>query len=227
MITIDSLTVRYGPQTVLDNLTALLAERAVHGLVGGSGAGKTTLLDAVYGSVVPESGSITRSGRPLRRRDIAYLGNGKFFYDGMTGRDLLDLTARYNPSSDPAPYIRAFGLPADRPVAEWPCALKKTLALSVALMQRKPLLLLDEPLDGLDPERLHAAREFILRHRDAGGTVLLSSQRSETLVPLCDDILILDGGRIASVYRREEYSLAADPEEAFSGYSVRLSEKPC
>lgn len=148
MITIDSLTVRYGPQTVLDNLTMHLSERSVHGLVGVNGAGKTTLFDTFFGLVTPDSGSITHSGHPLRRSEIAYLESETFFYDGMTGRDLLDLTAHYNPSSDPAPYIRVFGLPVDRPVAGWSAGMKRKLALTVTLMQQKPLLLLDEPFNG-------------------------------------------------------------------------------
>ena len=154
MITIDSLTVRYGPQTVLDNLTMHLSERSVHGLVGVNGAGKTTLFDTFFGLVTPDSGSITRSGHPLRRSEIAYLESETFFYDGMTGRDLLDLTAHYNPSSDPAPYVRVFGLPVDRPVAGWSAGMKRKLALTVTLMQQKPLLLLDDLFDKLDAGRV-------------------------------------------------------------------------
>lgn len=197
MITIDSLTVRYGPQTVLDNLTMHLSERSVHGLVGVNGAGKTTLFDT-------------------------------FFYDGMTGRDLLDLTAHYNPSSDPAVYVRVFGLPVDRPVAGWSAGMKRKLALTVTLMQQKPLLLLDEPFNGLDMESLHAARQLILRRREAGATVIVSSHLLETLSPLCDDIHLLDNGRIATVYRREEYPRAANElEELFHRhYLTRLSDKP-
>ena len=91
MITIDSLTVRYGPQTVLDNLTMHLSERSVHGLVGVNGAGKTTLFDTFFGLVTPDSGSITHSGHPLRRSEIAYLESETFFYDGIEVADSEEL----------------------------------------------------------------------------------------------------------------------------------------
>lgn len=67
----------------------------MHGLVGINGAGKTTLMNTLYGFVAPSGGSITLDGRPLRRRDIAYLESVNSFYPGMTGRDYLDLVAHY------------------------------------------------------------------------------------------------------------------------------------
>lgn len=206
MITIDSLTVRYGSVTALDGITMHLTERAVHGVVGAGGAGKSSLLATIYGLVIPESGSITRSGHPLPRRGMAYLEAEPHFYDGLTGRDLLDLTARFHPSSDPESFVRRFGLPVDRPIAAWPAAVRKMLALSVVMMQRKPLLLLDEPFDGLDAAQCRAVRELLAQCRDEGATVLVTSQRPATLATLCDDIRLLDNGRITAEYRRGEYA---------------------
>lgn len=216
MITIDSLTVRYGSLTALDGLTMHLTERAVHGLVGVNGAGKTSLFNAIYGFVTPAGGSVTRSGHPLRRRDMAYLESENFFYDGMTGRDMLDLAAHYHPTSDPAPYVGLFALPVDRPVAEWSAGMRKKLALTVTLMQRKPVLLLDEPFNGLDMESLYAAQQLILQRRAEGATILVSSHLLPTLEALCDDIRLIDGGRITAEYRRGEYPRAAgELEELF------------
>lgn len=216
MITIDSLTVRYGSLTALDGVTMHLSERAVHGIVGVNGAGKSSLFNALYGFVTPASGSVTRSGHPLRRRDMAYLEGENFFYDGMTGRDMLDLAAHYHPTSDPAPYVRLFALPVDRPIATWSAGMKKKLALTVTLMQRKPVLLLDEPFNGLDMESLYAAQQLILQRRAEGATVLVSSHLLTTLETLCDDIRLLDDGRITAEYRREEYPRAASElEEMF------------
>ena len=193
MITIDALTVRYGSLTVLDGLTMHLSERAVHGVVGVDGAGKSSLLRAVYGIITPDSGSVTRAGHPLRRR----------------------FRVHCHPSSDPAPYVRLFALPVDRPIAAWPAGMRKKLALTVALMQRKPLLLLDEPFDGLDAQSLYTVRQLIAQCRDEGSTVLVTSQRLATLEPLCDDIRLLDEGRVTAEYRRGEYARAAGELEKF------------
>lgn len=208
MITINALTLRYGSTTALDGVTMHLTERAVHGLVGISGAGKSSLLGAVYGVVAPDSGSITRAGHPLRRHDMAYLEAEPRFYEGLTGRDMLDLTAHYLTTYDPEPLVRLFGLPVDRQIATWPDEMKKRLALTLTLMQRKPLLLLDEPFEGLDGECLGAMQELLLERRAEGATLLVASQRLAELEPLADDIRLLDRGRITAEYRRGEYARA-------------------
>lgn len=208
MITIDALTVRCGRKTVLDRLTMHLAEGSVHGLAGIDGAGKTTLVETLFGLVHPASGSITRFGRPLRRSQIAYLPAESRFYDGLTGRDLLELTARYHPGSDPEAWIESLALPAERPVDEWPAGMRRKLALAVTLMQRKEIVLLDEPFNGLDMESLCVAQRLILRRQREGATILVTSRLLPTLTPIADDIRLLDAGRIAAAYRRGEYARA-------------------
>lgn len=209
MITIDALKVRFGEHTVLDSVTMHLAEGRVHALVGINGAGKSTLLNALFGIVRPDSGSVTRSGHPLRRREIAYLESENFFYDGMTGRDYLDLTAHYHPSSDPASYVRLFALPVDKPVSIWSAGMKKKLALTGVLMQQKPVMLLDEPFNGLDMESVYAAQRLILRRGQQGATVIVTSHILPTVTDIADDLWLLDRGRVAAQYRREDFEKAA------------------
>ncbi len=158
MITIDSLTVRYGQKTVLDRLTMHLAE------------GPCTAWPASTAPARPPSSrrSSTRAPRrgehhPLRRRpaarsQIAYMPAESFFYDGMTGRDLLELTARYHPERIPRPGSRPSPLPADQPVGEWSAGMRRKLALAATLMQRREVVLLDEPFNGLDMESRSTSR---------------------------------------------------------------------
>ena len=103
MITIDALRVRDGERTPLDGVTMLLTANAVHGIAG---EGRSELLRAVYGLAVPESGSVTSGGHPLRRRDMAYLEAEPRFWPGLTAGDCLGLVRRYHPASDPAPLLR-------------------------------------------------------------------------------------------------------------------------
>ena len=170
MITADNLPVRLGRRDILSRLNMHLTEGAIHGIVGINGAGKTTLLRTLYGLLRPTSGSVTRNGRPLNRREMALLETEPAFYEGMTGRDLLDLTAHYPPSSDPEPYLRLFALPADEPVDNWSTGMKRKLALSSVLMQRKEVVLLDEPFNGLDMESLYVTRQLLSRRRAEGAT---------------------------------------------------------
>lgn len=227
MITADNLTVRLGRRDILSRLNMHLTEGAIHGIVGINGAGKTTLLRTLYGLLRPTSGSVTRNGRPLNRREMALLETEPAFYEGMTGRDLLDLTAHYHPSSDPEPYLRLFALPADEPVDNWSTGMKRKLALSSVLMQRKEVMLLDEPFNGLDMESLYVTRQLLSRRRAEGATLVVTSHLMEPLAELCDDLFVLDGAAIAARYNRREFPRAVRELEVIfrRRYEAEFAEK--
>lgn len=227
MITADNLTVRLGRRDILSRLNMHLTEGAIHGIVGINGAGKTTLLRTLYGLLRPTSGSVTRNGRPLNRREMALLETEPAFYEGMTGRDLLDLTAHYHPSSDPEPYLRLFALPADEPVDNWSTGMKRKLALSSVLMQRKEVMLLDEPFNGLDMESLYVTRQLLSRRRAEGATLVVTSHLMEPLAELCDDLFVLDGAAIAARYDRREFPRAVRELEVIfrRRYEAEFAEK--
>lgn len=227
MITADNLTVRLGRRDILSRLNMHLTEGAIHGIVGINGAGKTTLLRTLYGLLRPTSGSVTRNGRPLNRREMALLETEPAFYEGMTGRDLLDLTAHYHPSSDPEPYLRLFALPADEPVDNWSTGMKRKLALSSVLMQRKEVMLLDEPFNGLDMESLYVTRLLLSRRRAEGATLVVTSHLMEPLAELCDDLFVLDGAAIAARYDRREFPRAVRELEVIfrRRYEAEFAEK--
>lgn len=227
MITADNLTVRLGRRDILSRLNMHLTEGAIHGIVGINGAGKTTLLRTLYGLLRPTSGSVTRNGRPLNRREMALLETEPAFYEGMTGRDLLDLMAHYHPSSDPEPYLRLFALPADEPVDNWSTGMKRKLALSSVLMQRKEVVLLDEPFNGLDMESLYVTRQLLSRRRAEGATLVVTSHLMEPLAELCDDLFVLDGAAIAARYDRREFPRAVRELEVIfrRRYEAEFAEK--
>lgn len=227
MITADNLTVRLGRRDILSRLNMHLTEGAIHGIVGINGAGKTTLLRTLYGLLRPTSGSVTRNGRPLNRREMALLETEPAFYEGMTGRDLLDLTAHYHPSSAPEPYLGLFALPADEPVDNWSTGMKRKLALSSVLMQRKEVVLLDEPFNGLDMESLYVTRQLLSRRRAEGATLVVTSHLMEPLAELCDDLFVLDGAAIAARYDRREFPRAVRELEVIfrRRYEAEFAEK--
>lgn len=206
MITIDSLTLRAKGLAPIDGITMHLAEGAVHALIGPAGAGKTTLLDLLGGVRRPDSGSVTRSGRPLRPREVAYVRQEPRLYEGLTVGDVTELALRYRPAqaTDPAALLRSFDLPRDLPLGGRDIVVRRRLALLVALLGDPAVLLLDEPFEGLDAAGLLAARRLILAQRARGTTVVIASRRADTLAGIADDTRLLARGTVAGEYRREE-----------------------
>ena len=148
MITIDALRVRDGERTPLDGVTMLLTANAVHGIAG---EGRSELLRAVYGLAVPESGSVTSGGHPLRRRDMAYLEAEPRFWPGLTAGDCLGLVRRYHPASDPAPLLRRLPVPPAAEAAALPPNERKRLALILQLgCEGRTLLVAADSLALLD-----------------------------------------------------------------------------
>lgn len=213
MITIDALRVRDGEQTPLDGVTMLLTANAVHGIAG---EGRSVLLRAVYGLLTPESGRISAGGRPLRRRDMAYLEAEPHFWPGLTARDCIDLVRRCNPASDPAPLLKRLPVPPDAEAAGMSPAERKRLALVLLLMRHKQVLLLDEPFRGLDVESLFAVQRLILQLGTEGRTLLVAADSLTPLDGICDDLYVLGGGCVRGRYEHYEFQRAVR-ETGFAG----------
>lgn len=216
MITIDALRVRDGERTPLDGVTMLLTANAVHGI---EGEGRSELLRAVYGLAVPESGSVTSGGHPLRRRDMAYLEAEPRFWPGLTAGDCLGLVRRYHPASDPAPLLRRLPVPPAAEAAALPPNERKRLALVLLLLNPKRVLLLDEPFRGLDVESAFMLRQLILQLGSEGRTVLVAARLAE-LDGICDDFYVLGGGGVRGRYEHYEFARAVR-EAAASGIAEK------
>lgn len=216
MITIDALRVRDGERTPLDGVTMLLTANAVHGIAG---EGRSELLRAVYGLAVPESGSVTSGGHPLRRRDMAYLEAEPHFWPGLTAGDCLGLVRRYHPASDPAPLLRRLPVPPAAEAAALPPNERKRLALVLLLLNPKRVLLLDEPFRGLDVESAFMLRQLILQLGSEGRTVLVAARLAE-LDGICDDFYVLGGGGVRGRYEHYEFARAVR-EAAASGIAEK------
>lgn len=216
MITIDALRVRDGERTPLDGVTMLLTANAVHGIAG---EGRSELLRAVYGLAVPESGSVTSGGHPLRRRDMAYLEAEPRFWPGLTAGDCLGLVRRYHPASDPAPLLRRLPVPPAAEAAALPPNERKRLALVLLLLNPKRVLLLDEPFRDLDVESAFMLRQLILQLGSEGRTVLVAARLAE-LDGICDDFYVLGGGGVRGRYEHYEFARAVR-EAAASGIAEK------
>ncbi|MFD2513343.1 ATP-binding cassette domain-containing protein [Pontibacter locisalis] len=188
-----------------------LAESTIHGIVGLNGAGKTTLLDAVYGLTKSNSGEISFRGEKLNKRQVSYLVTENFFYSNITGREYLGLFQ--NKLFDTAKWNELFCLPLDQIVDDYSTGMKKKLALLGVLKQDKPILILDEPFNGLDMETCRIIRSLLLQLQEKGKTIIITSHIMETLTNLCDFIHYLENGRIK--YSKGKSDFAAFEQELF------------
>lgn len=195
MITIDNLSVSYcAGEYVLDSLSLDLARQAIHGIVGLNGAGKTTLFDTLFGLKRAQQGTVSYNGRALTKKDVAYLPAENFFYSNITGAEYVSLF--HGPSFDVEAWNAIFGLPLNRLIDEYSTGMKKKLALLGIIKQDKPVLILDEPFNGLDMEMSRIVHLILLRWKAAGKTIIVSSHILESLTGLCDYIHYLQNGRI-------------------------------
>jgi ABC-2 type transport system ATP-binding protein len=212
MISINNLVVSYSKkENIINSLSLELTESTIHGIVGLNGAGKTTLLDTVYGLTKSDSGEISFRGEKLNKRQVSYLVTENFFYSNITGREYLSLFQ--NKLFNTAKWNELFCLPLDQIVDDYSTGMKKKLALLGVLKQDKPILILDEPFNGLDMETCRIIRSLLLQLQENGKTIIITSHIMETLTNLCDFIHYLESGKIK--YSKGKTEFAAFEQELF------------
>lgn len=212
MISIKDLTISYnGKSNVIDSLNLPLVRNNIHGVVGLNGAGKTTLLNSIYGLTKRNSGEVSCDGRNINKKDISYLVTENYFYSDITAREYLSLFK--NPLFDLDKWNELFSLPLDNIIDSYSTGMKKKLALLGILKQDKSIMILDEPFNGLDIETCRIIRSILLRLKDRGKTIIITSHIIETLTNLCDFIHYLENGKIK--YSKDKLDFAEFERKLF------------
>jgi ABC-2 type transport system ATP-binding protein len=227
MILIDQLVKRHGPRTVLDRISFEAAPGRVTAFLGPNGAGKSSTLRILLGLDRPDGGDALIGGVPYRRlrdplRTVGSMLDGSGAHRSRTARDHLAWVARSNgvPRRRVAEVLERVGLAgsARMRVGRFSLGMGQRLGLAAALLGEPEALVLDEPVNGLDPEGIRWIRGLLRGHADAGGTVLLSSHLMGEVAGIADDLVVISGGRVVrSGTLGEVTSGYADLEEAFFG----------
>ena len=213
MITIENLTVSYvSGQNVIDSLNLVLSENTINGIVGLNGAGKTTLLNSIYGLKSIDSGKILHNDGKINKQEMSFLVTENYFYSNITGREYLDLFK--NTIYDDDKWNQLFLLPLDVIIDDYSSGMKKKLALMGILKQDKPVMILDEPFNGLDIETCRIIRQILLKLKDQNKTIITTSHIIETLTNLCDFIHYLENGKIR--YSRDKSDFKEFEREIFA-----------
>jgi ABC-2 type transport system ATP-binding protein len=204
-IDVTGLTKRFGEVTALDDLTFSVRPGVVTGFLGPNGAGKTTTLRCLLGLVAPTSGSATVDGRLYRdlENPLSQVGaalEASSFHPGRSARAHLQVMALAAglPRARVDLLLGQVGLAefADRRVGGYSLGMRQRLALAQALLGDPPVLVLDEPANGLDPAGIAWLRHFLRTLAGEGRTVLVSSHVLSEVQQTVDDIVVIARGRL-------------------------------
>lgn len=205
MITVEQLTKRYQGRVVVDDLTFAAPAGMVTGFLGPNGAGKSTTLRILLGLAHPDAGRATVTGRlypdlPRPRRVVGAIIDSTGFHPGRSGRDHLRVVARGAniPQTRADEVLDLVGLrgAGSRHVGGYSLGMRQRLALAAALLGDPPVLVLDEPTNGLDPEGVAWLRGLLRTWAREGRCVLVSSHLLTEVEQVVDRVVIIKDGRL-------------------------------
>jgi ABC-2 type transport system ATP-binding protein len=205
MLNFKNLSHSYGSNQVLKKLNLSLEKGKVHGLIGLNGSGKTTLLNVLYGFIKPQSGEISWNDSPIQRKDISFLETQNFFYSNLTGREFLSIFPNPKDEFDADAWKNLLDLPIDEMIEGYSTGMKKKLALMCILKLDRPIIVLDEPFNGLDLETNYILEKLISILREKGKTIIITSHILGILHKVCDKIHWLKGGIIEKSFGGNEF----------------------
>jgi len=205
MLQMKNVTKTFGTFKALDNLTLTVPKGAVYGLVGPNGAGKSTAIRHLTGVYRPDQGSVTMADQPIYenpavKSGIGYIPDEIFYYPSATLEDMKKFYKGMYPKFDEDLFLRLydiFQLPKKTPIRRYSKGMQKQAAFHLTLCTRPEVLILDEPVDGLDPVMRRQVMSLILSDvAEHGTTVLISSHNLRELEDVCDHVGIMDRGQM-------------------------------
>lgn len=206
MIEIEHLTKTFGDNTVLQDVTMTLHPGRIYGLVGRNGSGKTMLLKHILGFVYATSGTIRVCGKEIGKeidmpRNVgAIIENPGFLPEYSAFKNLKLLAAIRGKIKDEeikeAIHLAGLDPESKKHVGKYSLGMKQRLGLAQALMEHPDILLLDEPLSGLDNDGVKEMHQLLLKQKEEGRLLIVASHSKEDIDVLCDEIFFFDKGKI-------------------------------
>ncbi|MCH9683386.1 MAG: ABC transporter ATP-binding protein [Deltaproteobacteria bacterium] len=240
MIVVEDLRKRYGRFDAVQGLSFEVQHGEVFGFLGPNGAGKSTTMRIIAGLIQPTSGTVRVDGHDLARDPIAakaitsFIPDRPFLYEKLSAFEMLELVGglhqipRSVVASRGAALLERFELSAwaDSLVESFSHGMKQRLVFATALLPEPRLLIVDEPMVGLDPSGARLVKAVLREQCDAGSSVFLSTHTMDVAQEVCDRIAILSRGKIAALGTMDQLRTEADqPGSSLEQVFLRLTEQ--
>ena len=203
-ISVQNVSKDFGQERVLKSVSREFEKGKIHGIVGNNGSGKTVLMKCICGFLIPTEGTVIVNGKRVGKDvdfppDLGIIIETPGFLPGVTGVKNLEILASLNKKiglSEIADAIRRVGLDPrmKKPVGKYSLGMRQRLGIAQAIMDNPNLLILDEPLNGLDKHGVAEMRKLIKGLKSEGKTVLLASHNQGDIDELCDTVCEMDAG---------------------------------
>ena len=212
MIRLTNLTKRYGSFTAVDGIDLQVPPGELFGFLGPNGAGKTTTLRMIAGILKPTSGVVEIGGDNLERKPrkaktrMGFIPDRPFVYDKLTGAEFLRFVAALYGQEGPVierrmdELLKLFDLAPwkDELTESYSHGMRQKLIISSALIHQPEVIVVDEPMVGLDPKSARLLKDLFKEFTQRGGTILMSTHTLEVAEDMCDRIGIIQGGKIVA-----------------------------
>jgi ABC-2 type transport system ATP-binding protein len=233
MIRLENLTKLYGSFVAVDDISLHVPRGVLYGCLGPNGAGKTTTLRMIAGILRPSGGRVILGGddvheRPMiAKQRLGFIPDRPFVYDKLTGAEFLRFVAGlYGQEGDSverriAELLEVFELTSwkDELVEAYSHGMRQKLIISSALIHRPEVIVVDEPMVGLDPKAARLLKDIFRQFVQKGGTVLMSTHTLEVAEAMCDRVAIIQHGKIIAAGTmaelRQQHQADASLEELF------------
>ena len=211
-ISVQKVSKDFGQERVLKGVSRDFEKGKIHGIVGNNGSGKTVLMKCICGFLLPTEGKVIVNGKWVGRDvdfpgDLGIIIETPGFLPNITGIKNLEILASLNKRiglAEIAGSIRRVGLDPmmKKPVGKYSLGMRQRLGIAQAIMEYPSLLILDEPLNGLDKHGVREMRDLIKSLKEDGKTILLASHNQGDIDELCDTVCEMDAGNMTMI--REE-----------------------
>ena len=208
-IVVKNLTKKFKEATVLDNVNISFEQGKVHGLIGRNGSGKTMLMKCICGIVPPTSGEIYVNEKRIGKdvdipENVGVIIETPGFLPNYSGFNNLKFLAKIKNKigkEEIRNAIKSVGLNPDdkKHVGKFSLGMRQRLGLAQAIMENPDLLILDEPMNGLDKDGVADMRQYLLALKEQGKTILIASHSAEDIDILCDTVCEMDKGKLEKV----------------------------